>query len=364
LSHLSSSAAEAAQLHGSPAPAHGVGVAALGDKSARDRAGVGAGGSSIWSWVWWLGNPEGPGPYTGGVAGGLDLCVWHDAGSSLRALDGALAEAGLPPSFWQTPRSGGHPGIWAVDLWAGRLLLRGDAADHFDFVACPRADQVPPTGAGVESDLPPDRTPEGRLRHLWIFWDTVPDPRNPDLMPLIEMALSRTRLPSPVISTSPSSIDAFEDATIVNFPTWFWINPSAWRTVSATAAGGGLVATVWATPTKVTWRSAWSLPTERDDPEGGVTLLPENLYLVCAGPGTAYDRSLPAGAQATKCASVFTQSTFGTYQRLEASISWRIHWALSDEAGVVGGEGFLAASQSAGRRPLRVLQVESVITGG
>jgi hypothetical protein len=121
---------------------------------------------------------------------------------------------------------------------------------------------------------------------------------------------------------------------------------------------------VWATPTKVTWRSAWSFPVPRDDPEGGVTLLPEDMDLVCAGPGAAYDQAAAPAGQSSNCLYVFTQSTFGTYQRLEASISWQIHWALSDTSGVVGGEGFLAASVSVSTRPLRVLQVESVVTKG
>jgi hypothetical protein len=59
---------------------------------------------------------------------------------------------------------------------------------------------------------------------------------------------------------------------------------------------------------------------------------------------------------------VFTQSTFGTYQPLGASISWQVDWALSNESGVVGGEGLLADSVTSATRPLRVLQVESVIT--
>jgi hypothetical protein len=61
---------------------------------------------------------------------------------------------------------------------------------------------------------------------------------------------------------------------------------------------------------------------------------------------------------------VFTQSSFGTYQPLQASISWQVDWALSDGAGVVGGEGELGGSASSATRPLRVLQVESVITQG
>jgi hypothetical protein len=200
--------------------------------------------------------------------------------------------------------------------------------------------------------------------YLWIFWDTVPDPSASNLPPLINAALARAKLPSPIISTSPSSIDEFTDATIVNFPTWLWIHAQDWTMVKATATGGGLVATVWATPMSVTWRSGWSFPDPSDDPERGVTFVPESLDLVCPGPGSSYDGSLPPAAQATACESIFTQSTFGTYQGLEASISWQVNWALSDDAGVVGGEGLLANSVTSATRPLRVLQVESVITQG
>ena len=326
--------------------------------------GAGSTGSSIWSWVWWLGSPLGPGPYTGGDAGGLAMCVWHDVGPSLSTLSNALANAGLPASFWTAPRDGGYPGIWAVDIWGAALLKRAGSSDHFDLVACPTAGQVPPNGYYVESDLPPASTTTGKVMYLWIFWDTVPDPPASGLPPLIYEALARADLPSPGISTSPSSIDEITDTTIVNFPTWLWIDASDWRTVMAVASGGGLVATVWATPIDVTWRSEWDFPEPSDDPEGGITFFPESLDLVCAGPGAPYDGSVSPTAQVTACDSIFTQSTFGTYQPLDASIAWQVNWALSDDAGVVGGEGLLADSVTSATRPLRVLQVESVITQG
>ncbi len=326
--------------------------------------GRGSAGSSIWTWVWWLGNPQGPGPYIGPSAGGAGVCLWHDVGHPLRALNDALANAGLPASFWDSPQSSAHPGIWAVDLWGAHLLAHARAWDHFDLVACPELNQVPPMGGGVESGFPPAKTPSGKVMHLWIFWDTVPDPPVFDLPPLIHAALARARLPAPVISTSPASIDEFADSTIVNFPTWLWIDASAWRMVRATADGGGLVATVWATPISVTWRAEWNFPHSRDDPEGGVTIVPEVVDLVCGGPGQPYDETVAASAQSSACEAMFTQSTFGTYQSLEASITWQIHWALSDFTGVVGGEGLFGGSVTSGRRPLRVLQVESIITQG
>jgi hypothetical protein len=292
------------------------------------------------------------------------MCVWHDVGPSLSTLSSALANAGLPASFWTASRDGGYPGIWAVDIWGTELLKRAGSSDHFDLVACPTPGQVPPAGGYVESNLPPASTTTGKVMYLWIFWDTVPDPPASGLPPLISEALARADLPSPGISTSPSSIDDFTDATVVNFPTWLWIDASDWRTVMAVASGGGLVATVWATPIEVTWRSEWDFPEPGDDPEGGITFFPESLDLVCAGPGAPYDGSLSPTAQVTGCDSIFTQSTFGTYQPLEASISWQVNWALSDDAGVVGGEGLLADSVTSATRPLRVLQVESVISQG
>jgi len=329
---------------------------------AGDGGGAGSTGTSIWSSVWWLGTPLGPGPYTGGTTVGLALCVWHDVGSSLSSLNAALAGAGLPAGYWTPPRAGGYPGIWSVELWATTLLKGAASSDHFDVVACPNPGEVPPDGGYIEADMPPAAGATGKVMYLWIYWDTVPDPAASGLPPLIYEALARAVLPSPIISTSPSSIDAFSDATIVNFPTWLWIQPSAWRTVTATASGGGLVATVWATPMSLTWRAGWSFSEPGDDPEGGVTLAPEDLDLACAGPGASYDESLAPTAQASACQCVFTQSTFGTDQALEASISWQVDWALSDVAGIVGGEGRLGDSASSATRPLRVLQVESVLT--
>ena len=266
---------------------------------AGDGGGAGSTGTSIWSSVWWLGTPLGPGPYTGGTAGGLALCVWHDVGSSLSSLNAALAGAGLPAGYWTPPHGGGYPGIWSVEVWATALLKAPASSDHFDLVACPDPGEVPPDGGYIETDMPPVAGATGKVMYLWIYWDTVPDPTASALPPLIYEALAKAVLPSPIISTSPASIDTFADATIVNFPTWLWIQSSAWRTVTATASGGGLVATVWATPMSLTWRAGWSFPEPGDDPEGGITLVPEDLDLKCSGPGTPYNESLAPTAQAS-----------------------------------------------------------------
>ncbi|MGA2209656.1 MAG: hypothetical protein ABSH30_08475 [Acidimicrobiales bacterium] len=322
----------------------------------------GRSGDEIWSETWWYGSPQGPGPYEGSPPEGEAICTWHDLGPGLARLDSGLSEASLPVSFWKRPDGGGHPGIWGVDQWAIGLLRQGTATDHFDLVACPESGQVPATGGDVESNVPLAHPPKREPLFVWIFWDTVPDPPSGNLPGIIGEAYDRTPVPSPAIGTSPSEVGGVADATVVNLPTWLWVEPGIWHTTAATASGGGYVATVWAVPVSVTWMAGWDFPSASDDPEGGTTFGPEVLNEVCDGPGSVYDPGAPG--QSTDCSFVFTQSSFGTDQRLEAAVTWDVSWALSDAAGVVGGEGSLGDMVTIGTRALRVMQVESVISSG
>jgi hypothetical protein len=323
----------------------------------------GISGDKIWAQTWWSGSPEGPGPYVGRETGGAEICIWHDLGPTLGAVNSGLAEAGLPVTFWQESDSGAHPGIWGVDQWAQKLRTSASKSDHIDLVACPRGDQVPTNGGAVETDIPSVQPPHGLPLYLWLFWDTVPNPSSGSLPRLISDAFDETALPRPGIGISPSDVGAIDDATVVNLATWLWVNPERWHTYSATASGGGYVATVWAIPTSVHWSAHWDFPVPEDDPEGGVTYEPEDLDESCNGPGVVYDISRPAG-QSTYCSFDFTQSTFGTRQWLQAAVSWNVWWAYSSSKGVVGGEGSLGAHLTYGRLPLRVVQVESIIEEG
>jgi hypothetical protein len=325
--------------------------------------GGGISGSGIWSRAWWAGSPLGPGPYTGGPGGGFAICVWLDLGPTTADLNGGLDQSSLPTSFWTKYSGGGHPGIWGVDQWADALARTGVPGAHFDLVACPNPSGVPASRSDIETSLPVAEPPSGGPRWLWIFWDTVPDPPAGRLPPIVGEAFRRTQLPRPVLSTSPSEVGGVPHATVVNFPTWLWIGSGIWRTYEARAAGGGYVATVWAYPTAVRWRAAWDFPNPRADPEGGVTFGPERLDESCAGPGVPYEPSEAAGGS-SECSFVFTQSTFGTRQRLVASVAWSVHWALSSPAGIVGGEGLLGTVATRSSLRLRVMQVESIITAG
>lgn len=344
----------------------GVGLAVAlgipaGLSGASNGGGGGSSGPSIWAYTWWAGSPKGPGPYTGS-SNSSQICIWHDLGPLVTSLNGALDNAGLPATFWTVPLGGGHPGIWGVDQWAVQVSGHAPPSAHFDLVACPSPGQVPQTGGDVESDIPTVVAPSGRIEHLWIFSDVVPDPPPGGLPPIVGEAFDMAHLGSPVISTSPAAVDGFADTTVVNFPTWLWIDPAVWRTVTASAAGGGLVATVWAVPIRVDWGASWDLRAPAQDPQGGTNFAAEALALACDGPGVPYDPQLSPSAQSSSCLAVFDQSTFGTAQRLMATIVWQVYWAVSDPAGVVGGEGELPDSTTSGSRPLRVVQVESIIT--
>jgi hypothetical protein len=340
-----------------------VPVLSASPSAAANGGGAGTGGSSIWAATWWNGNPQGPGPYIPGEYDAAEVCNWTDVGSTVGDVAAALATADLPASFWPVVGSGYTSGALALIRWAERMMKGSGGGDHFDVVACESPAMVPESSGEMYTDIPPANPPSGP-QFIWVFWDTVPGPPAGTVPPLVGEALQRADLPAPKLDTSPKAVGPINDATVVNFPTWLWINAAAWRTIVASAAGGGLVATVWAIPQSVTWHASWDYASAASDPEGGVDLAPTTLDLVCGGPGTPYTPVLAgdAGASSPDCGSTFTESTFGDWIPLRASITWDVWWTLTNTAGVVGGEGELSPSVTSSTRGLRVLQVESVVS--
>lgn len=322
----------------------------------------GSGGGGIWAAAWWVGNPEGPGPYIGPPSGATSRCSWLDVGSTVTDLGDALARIHLPKSFWRASRGGAAGGIWAVTRWASPLENGGSATDHFDLVGCPRHDEVPMGGGDVYSSLPEVRLPDGTGVHVWIFWDTVPDPPSTALPPVVDEAFQRVDLLAPSISMSPWRVGNTKPATLVHLPTWLWVGTKNWRTVWARATAGPYTATVWAQPVSVTWSAYWNITSPSQDPEHGTTFGPDRLSETCVGPGVPYP--LVSGRFGPACTATFSQSTLGSTTPLEARITWAVYWALADNAGVVGGEGTLADATTSSWIPLRVMQVESVVSSG
>lgn len=119
------------------------------------------------------------------------------------------------------------------------------------------------------------------------------DPIDPQQLAL----MARNRLPFvlPDVAFSPP-LESPDDFLLVQLPTWIWVEN--WTEESRSASAGGVVATVTARPV----RQEWDFTPNRLDPEteGG-----------CAGPGRAYDASIPPESQSTPCSFTFRHSSAG-----------------------------------------------------
>ncbi|HLX89456.1 MAG TPA: hypothetical protein VKR22_13495, partial [Acidimicrobiales bacterium] len=131
-------------------------------------------------------------------------------------------------------------------------------------------------------------------------------------------AASHIRLPVPNIATNPASF------SVVDLPTWLWIDPSIWHPYTATATAGGVSATATARPVSVRW--------DMGDGSAPVT---------CNGPGIAYEADLPASQQRTGCSHTYLRTSLGQPGPdpdagaflVSATITWDVSWTSSSQRG-------------------------------
>jgi hypothetical protein len=106
---------------------------------------------------------------------------------------------------------------------------------------------------------------------------------------------------------------------LVGLPEWFWIPRAVWGPVSRTVTAGP----VWARATAVPVRIVF-------DPGGG------QPGVACRGPGTAFDPSLPLGAQHTDCSYRYKQPSAGQPGNVYAAavtVLWNVFWVGSGNTG-------------------------------
>jgi hypothetical protein len=108
-------------------------------------------------------------------------------------------------------------------------------------------------------------------------------PVNPAV--LGRQAISRLNLPSPSIEMAPPT----DRDQLVNVSTWLWIESTAWRSMSATAAAGPVSATATAAPAEVVWQMG------------------DGHSVTCRGPGMPYDSSNSNGT--SYCSYTWTTSS-------------------------------------------------------
>jgi hypothetical protein len=167
---------------------------------------------------------------------------------------------------------------------------------------------------------------------------------NPGITPqqLLQWALADLSVPVPAPHTAPPR----GHAGLVGLPEWVWLPASQWQPVSAEVSVGPVWAKVTAVPAHLTI-----------SPGGG---LPDTS---CAGPGTAYDRRLPASAQHTDCSYTYTQSSDlqpGHAYQTSVTVTWTATWTGS---GGAGGAVNPPLHETTGF-PVRVAEGQALVTGG
>jgi hypothetical protein len=186
----------------------------------------------------------------------------------------------------------------------------------------------------------------------WRFRVFVPDSASNVPAPVLlartlaERARNQLRLPVPAVGQSPVG------QTLVNLPTWWWVEPSSWRGLRQRTQAGPVWAEVTATPVSTLW-----------DPGDG------SEPLVCAGPGTAYDRSRPEAGQSTDCSYIYRRSSAeqpqtgpdvnNRYFTVRVTTVWDVSWRGSGGSG-----GSLPRLTRTSSFPLAVAQRQTVVTGG
>ena len=172
---------------------------------------------------------------------------------------------------------------------------------------------------------------------IWVVNATSQVPAaNPAV--LVRQALSDLALPTPTIEMAPPA----DRDQLVNVATWLWIDPAAWRGLSATASAGPVTTTATASPAEVVWQMG------------------DGRSVTCLGPGTPYDPSKPNAT--TDCSYTWRTSSAGepngAYQ-VTATLSYPAAWSATGAPG--GGSLGLVAGPSA-HVAVRVAESEAINT--
>lgn len=255
----------------------------------------------------------------------LPEAVWADKGSGAWTDDGGIgAEAGTngtlpnvgPPRDTNKPRCTYEVLDQEGQTISDRMAVKGWG---------------PPRGEGPGAWYR-RRCYDGDGSEL--FGDVVWLRDRVDPAALAERALSYTPLRAPAIGLNPASDQ------VVNVATWLWVDPGAWSTQSATASVPGLSVTATATPQRVLWD------------------LGNGERVVCAGPGTPYDRDKPESAQRTECSYTYRRSSPGQPDDrfvITATVEWHVTWAASS-----GEAGDLGTVRRSASTPVRVAEAQAL----
>lgn len=215
---------------------------------------------------------------------------------------GSSAPSGPPPYTYVAVPNGTTPGMYVFpnQSGTGRMAALGGNPVHY-FLPCSTS------GLGCPSPA------------------ASPGPSAPPVSPiaLAITAIDHASFPAATIQTSPPVGKA-----VVNFRTW--VKVTNWAPVVASASAGPVTSTVTATPTTLTL----SAP---DSHSGGAFY--HTITATCAGPGKAYDASIPFAAQHSPCELTWAWPSFGyghgygdSYP-LTVAVTYHVTWTAAGAAG-------------------------------
>jgi hypothetical protein len=165
---------------------------------------------------------------------------------------------------------------------------------------------------------------------------------------LAQRAVDQLPLPAPSVHHNPNRMDGRPE-TVVGIQTWWWLDPSSFRSITHTVRAGRIWARVTAIPTSTYWNAG----------------SPDAPNVRCDGPGTPYDASRPANEQHTSCFTVYSRSSADQpqtgpspndrYFTASVTVTWRVTWV-----GVGGARGALPPIQRRITFPIAVSEVQTV----
>lgn len=198
---------------------------------------------------------------------------------------------------------------------------------------------APGDGGVYVSQCEPGLTPGGNAWFATAPVATV----SPDQ--LAQQALKTLTLPHPTTGMSPDGrLKDGRPYTVVKAFTWFWSDPSTYKTLTARAAAGAVWAQVTVTPTALTFKPG----------DGGNTAS-------CPGPGRAWVTgkdsqwaSAPGG-----CDYAYRRSTYG-YPNGELTATYGITWTVT-WTGSGGANGTLPEITTTTNSTFAVAEAQAVI---
>jgi len=153
---------------------------------------------------------------------------------------------------------------------------------------------------------------------------------------LMEEALSRLRIPDPVMAANPP----VGQQSLVQVPTWLWLDAGYWQSRSETASAGGASATVTAQPVAARWDM------------GDGTVVP------CDGPGDPWTPATPAAATSS-CSHTYLASSSaqpGNAYTTTVTVTWEVSWTST----IAGAGGDLADQTRSTSAQIPVAEVQAL----